>query len=221
MGSGGGVAPATSAQNTWSRTIPAPASTVRSNHVARYAGVRRFVETPGVHETRHEAALGDASAGSAQTINTQLATIARHTAPPRRISEREPSSGPGGRTAAAHDDDRESTGEREGENHGEHPAHARPGVTGGSEIARRGGSGSRRGGRGGGCLAVGTLLVELANGARRDPRLSGSGDRSACRSGSRSAERFPDPDPPVGRFPPTPGMLSWYWSIPELPGGTS
>jgi hypothetical protein len=31
----------------------------------------------------------------------------------------------------------------------------------------------------------------------------------------------PDPDPPVGRFPPTPGMLSLYWSIPELPGGTS
>ncbi len=87
---------------------------------------------------------------------------------PRRISEREASGGPGRRTAAAHDDYRKSTSERERENHGEHPAHARPGITGGSKIARRGGSGSRRGCRGGGRLAVGTLLVELANGARRD-----------------------------------------------------
>jgi hypothetical protein len=31
----------------------------------------------------------------------------------------------------------------------------------------------------------------------------------------------PDPDSPVGLFPPTPGTLSLYWSIPELPGGTS
>jgi hypothetical protein len=31
----------------------------------------------------------------------------------------------------------------------------------------------------------------------------------------------PDPDPPVGLLPPTLGTLSLYWSIPELPGGTS
>ena len=31
----------------------------------------------------------------------------------------------------------------------------------------------------------------------------------------------PDPFGPVGRFPPTPGMLSWYWSTPEFPGGTT
>jgi hypothetical protein len=31
----------------------------------------------------------------------------------------------------------------------------------------------------------------------------------------------PDPDPLVGLFPPTPGTLSLYWSIPEFPGGTS
>jgi hypothetical protein len=30
-------------------------------------------------------------------------------------------------------------------------------------------------------------------------------------------EAVPAPDPPVGRFPPTPGMLSLYWSMPELP----
>ena len=31
---------------------------------------------------------------------------------------------------------------------------------------------------------------------------------------------FPEAGP-VGLSPPAPGMLSWYWSTPEFPGGTT
>ncbi len=67
----------------------------------------------------------------------------------------------------------------------------------------------------------GPSLSSLRTVLGRDPRSSRPA--APVPSDSRQRSRLPAPEPfgPVGRLPPTPGMLSWYWSTPEFPGGTS
>ena len=83
--------------------------------------------------------------------------------------------------------------------------------------------------RRGGAVASAAAAVAFPSGPSFSRRCAVVGEtrdsvgRAPVRDDSPAPDPFPVPDefgPPVGRFPPTPGMLSWYWSTPEFPGAT-